>query len=103
MLCRLKARIVSFFRWLWGECRDWRTAVLLLIVAVLIYSPVWAGYLLHLIFGWKWAGVMATAVLVFWAGPFTPFFPVCIALTLSIKRWHEAGRTKKQQKENGKK
>lgn len=29
---------------------------------------------------------MATAYLAFWAGPFTPFFPMCIAITLGIRR-----------------
>lgn len=29
---------------------------------------------------------MATAYLAFWAGPFTPFFPLCIVVTLFIKR-----------------
>lgn len=52
-----------------------------------VYSPVWVGYLLYAAFGWEWASVMASACLVFWAGPFTPFFPICIGITLSIKRW----------------
>ena len=29
---------------------------------------------------------MATVVLTFWAGPFTPFFPLAIAITLFIKK-----------------
>lgn len=102
MLHRLKARLAAFFRWLWGECRDWRTVVLLVAVCAVVYLPVWGGYLLQLLFGWHWAGVMATAVLVFWAGPFTPFFPLCVALTLSIKHWQEAWRAKKEQKKHGK-
>ena len=90
-----KAKIVAFFRWLWGECRDWRTVALLIAVCAVVYAPVWVGYLLHLIFGWHWAGGMATAVLAFWAGPFTPFFPICIGLTLSIKKWWETRKAKK--------
>lgn len=62
--------------------------VLLVVIAV-VYSPVWGGYLLSAIFGWTWASVMASTCLVFWAGPFTPFFPICIAITLAIKRWSE--------------
>lgn len=95
----VKGKLKGFFRWIWQECRDWRTVVLLIAVSAVVYLPVWGGYLLHLLFGWHWALVMATAVLVFWAGPFTPFFPICIALTLTIKKWHE---TRKQKKENGK-
>ena len=29
---------------------------------------------------------IASAYLVFWAGPFTPYFPLCIAITLGLKK-----------------
>lgn len=96
MLSKLRKKIAAFFRWIWGECRDWRTVVLLLAVVAVVYSPVWVGYLLKLIFGWNWAAVMATAVLLFWAGPFTPFFPLCIAITLALKRWLEKRKENKK-------
>ena len=94
MFGKLWEKVKAFFRWIWKECRDWRTVVLLIAVVAVVYSPVWVGYLLKLIFGWNWAAVMATAVLLFWAGPFTPLFPLCIALTLTIKKWWE--KRKKQ-------
>lgn len=94
MFRKLWEKVKAFFRWILDECRDWRTVVLLIAVVAAVYSPVWVGYLLKLIFGWRWAAVMATAVLVFWAGPFTPFFPVCVALTLAIKKWWEKRKKK---------
>ena len=94
MFRKLWEKVKAFFRWILDECRDWRTVVLLFAVVAAVYSPVWVGYLLKLIFGWQWAAVMATAVLVFWAGPFTPFFPVCVALTLAIKKWWEKRKKK---------
>ncbi len=94
MFRKLWEKVKAFFRWIFDECRDWRTVVLLIAVIAVVYSPVWVGYLLKLIFGWKWAAVMATAVLVFWAGPFTPFFPICIALTLAIKKWWKKRKKK---------
>ena len=94
MFRKLWEKVKAFFRWILDECRDWRTVVLLIAVVATVYSPVWVGYLLKLIFGWHWASVMATAVLVFWAGPFTPFFPVCVALTLAIKKWWEKRKKK---------
>lgn len=87
MISKLKDKFVHFCRWIWQECNDTKTFLLLLLVIAVVYSPVWGGYLLHAIFGWKWASVMASACLVFWAWPFTPFFPICIGITLSIKRW----------------
>lgn len=94
MFRKLWEKVKAFFRWILDECRDWRTVVLLIAVVAAVYSPVWVGYLLKLIFGWQWAAVMATVVLVFWAGPFTPFFPVCVALTLAIKKWWEKRKKK---------
>ncbi len=82
----IKKKFIKFCKWVWKECKDWRTVVIFVIVVVVMYSPVWGGYLCHAAFGWKWCSVMATAYLAFWAGPFTPFFPMCIAITLGIRR-----------------
>lgn len=79
-------RIKAFFQGIWQECRDWRTLVILLIVAVVMYLPVWGGYLMYAVFGWKWCSAVSTAVLLFWAAPFTPFFPLCMGITLFIKK-----------------
>lgn len=92
---KLKNKTIQFCKWIWSECKDWRTLVLLLIVVVIMYTPVWGGYLLHILFGIKWGSVVATAYLAFWAGPFTPYFPLCIAITFGIKRLIEKIRGKK--------
>ena len=89
MIDKLKDKVIRFCRWIWQECKDIKTLLLFLLVIAVVYSPVWGGYLLYGIFGWKWASVVASACLVFWAGPFTPFFPICIGITLSVKRWAE--------------
>lgn len=95
-LVNLKRRIVNFLKWIWHECRDWKTLALLIVVIIVMYCPVWGGYLLHLIFGWAWCSVVASAYMLFWAGPFTPFFPLCIAITLSIRKAIEVYRSKKR-------
>ena len=76
----------NFLRYVWRECKDWRTLLILLCVMAVVYSPVWLGYLLFGLFGFKWCLAAATACLAFWAGPFTPFFPICIAVACGIKR-----------------
>lgn len=70
----------------WKQLDNWQTAVLFVLVAAVLYSPVWGGYLLHFLFHWKWALWMATAMLAFWAAPFTPFWPLCMGITLAIKK-----------------
>lgn len=81
-LARLKAWALKT----WHQLDNWQTLILFVIVCAVIYSPVWGGYVLYFLFHWKWAMWMATAVLAFWAAPFTPFFPICIAITLFIKK-----------------
>lgn len=88
----------NFIEWLKNECRDWRTFVVLLCVIAVVYSPVWGGYLLYFIFKWKWCLVMASVTFTFWLGPFTPFFPLCIAITLFIKKIMQIVRIKKYKK-----
>ena len=55
----------KFCEWIWSECKDWHTLVLFIIVVVIMYTPVWGGYLIHLIFKKPWGSVMATAYLAF--------------------------------------
>lgn len=83
---RIKDMVVRFCRNIWNECKDWRTLVILLLVIIVVYSPAWGGYLLYGIFGFKWCLAVATTWLAFWAGPMTPFFPLCIAIALGIKK-----------------
>ena len=81
-----KAEAIRLCKWIWKECKDWRTFLLFVIVAAVMYIPVWVGYLLHILCNIKWGSVVATAYIAFWAGPFTPFFPLCITITLGIKK-----------------
>ena len=66
---KLKNKFINFCKWVWSECKDWHTLVLFAIVVVLMYAPVWLGYILYFVFKSKWAMGVASAYLVFWAGP----------------------------------
>lgn len=98
---KLRKKLVSFCWWIWQECKDGRTLALLLVVIAAVYSPVWGGFLLHRIFRWKWALAVATACMVFWAGPGTPFFPLCVAITLSIKKARQLRRDRRSRRKSG--
>lgn len=81
--------IIFPWKWLWYNIRDWRTAVIFAIVALLVSSEVWVPYLIGLI-TWgtelsKWMIGFATGCWLFWAGPGTPFLVICIFLTMGIK------------------
>ena len=83
---KLIRKLKDLIVWIWHECKDWRTVLLLIAVIIVMYSPVWVCYLLFFIFKWKWSFVVATAILAFWAGPFSPFIVICVSITLAIKR-----------------
>lgn len=98
----IKTRIKNFGKKIWHECKDKQTVCIFLIVVVVVYAPVWLDYILYWIFRYKTFLVVATACLAFWAGPGTPFFPLCIAITLGIKkllRRKEAKQTQEKQHE----
>ena len=79
-------KIKEFIKWIIDECKDWRTFVIFIIVIAIVYFPTWGGYLIYIIFKWNWSLAVASASLAFWFGPFTPFFPLCMAITLLIKK-----------------
>ena len=89
-----KTKIKGFLIWVWNECKDWRTFALLVGVCLVVGLPVWGGYLLGLFTDWDWAYWMASALLAFWWLPGAPYFAVCIAITLAIKRFFEKRRNR---------
>ncbi len=83
---KIKEEITKRLHWFKDQCGDRRTILLYFVVWAVMYSPVLIGYPLYFLLGWKWCLIMASSYLLFWAGPFTPFIPVCIAITLFLKR-----------------
>ena len=95
-----KRPFVRFFKWVWFwvsypfiwifyNIRDWHTAVIFVIVVLVVGSEVWVPYLLGFItrgtdFS-KWMLGVGSACWVFRLGPFTPFMPLCIVITIGIK------------------
>lgn len=94
---KLRKMAIDFLKWVWSECKDWRTLILLGVVCLVIGLPVWGGYLLALIFHWNWAFWMASVCWAFWMLPGAPFFALCVSITLAIKKIYEKkmGKLKK--------
>lgn len=78
-------KLITLFKYIWNECKDWHTLLLLLIICIIFYFPVWGFIILGFITKNKWFYGIATAV--FWAyvGP-VPYWPICITITLAIKK-----------------
>ncbi len=88
LIVKLWQTTVKFFIWLYYQVKDWKNLVILGIVAAIVFSAGVAGVAAVLFLGdGKIHIISATlAVLAFWMGPFTPFWPLCIAITFLIRR-----------------
>lgn len=77
------------FIWIFYNIRDWHTLVIFIIVVLLVGSEVRIPYLLGFItWGTAFSKIMlgvGSACWIFWLGPFTPFIPLCIVITIGIK------------------
>lgn len=82
---------ISFpFIWIWNNIRDWRTAVIFVLVFLGVSSEVWVPYLIAFIC-WNNEAIrismlsVGSACWLFWLGPGTPFLVIVISLTIAIK------------------
>ena len=66
--------------------KDWRNWLIFAAVYAVMTSPTWAGWLLFLVTGDPWHLTYSSAYMAFWALPFTPLIPLCIAITLGIRK-----------------
>ena len=83
---RLWNKIVSVWKWLWKQLKDWHNLVIFAIVFVVLSSEIWVPYLIGIITGDKYWFAIGSACWAFWLAPFTPFLPLCIAITLGIRK-----------------
>lgn len=87
------------FVWIKNSIKDIHTLIIFIIVFLAISIEVWVPYLFAII-TWgtdfsKWCLGFASTCWLFWLLPFTPFLPLCIALTFIIKGIFDKIRFKK--------
>lgn len=106
MLCWALYLCVFPFKWLWVNIRDYRTAIIFVIVFIVVSSEVWVPYLIGVI---CWANEpvrilmfsVGSACWLFWLGPGTPFLVICIGLTIGVKAlFNKIKYRRKKVKEN---
>lgn len=95
--------LLSFpFIWIWVNIRDWRTAIIFIIVFLIVSSEVWLMYLLYFITGNAWFLGIGSACWIFWLGPGTPFLPLCIGITIGIKAFFNKIKERRHEKQSQK-
>ncbi len=86
---KIKQKIVNFFKWIWTQIKDWHNLIILIIVAPAFFCLCVLLVALGLFFidGRIHIIYAASLVVAFWVGPFTPFWPLCIAITLGVRKF----------------
>lgn len=96
--------LITPFKYIWTECHDWHFLLIFIIVVLVIGSEVWIPLLLAFVF-WNLESFRITCLSIagtcelFWMLPGTPFIPLCIVITISIKAIIEKIQKKKISKE----
>ena len=101
---------ISFpFIWIFYNIRDWRTAIIFIIVFLLVSSEVWVPYLIGFIC-WSNEALrismfsIGSACWAFWLGPGTPFMIIVIGITIGVKaafdKIRQGIKKRKEDKEN---
>lgn len=88
----------NFFLWLLSQLKDKKNIVIFIIVFIVLSSEVWVPYLLAIITGNKWWWGIGSACWAFWLGPFTPFIPICIAVTVGVRKVLDSIQKHKKEK-----
>lgn len=86
MFKKLKEKFINLIKWIWNECKDYRTLIIFIIVWLILMSPIFVGYILYFISDKAWHLTYANAWILFWAGPFTPAIPLCLTVTFAVKK-----------------
>ncbi len=99
---KFKEKIINFCKWIWLQVKDWHNLIILgvvfpcffaLCVLIVAFALFLADGKIHLI-------IATSSVIAFWVGPFTPFWPICIAITLGIRKFIDSIWKPKHKKEN---
>ena len=80
----LKSKLQKLWQWLRKNVINKEMIIYVLIAEAIFWSPVIVtGILAIIVDPWWWTAT--SAILLFWAGPFTPAVPLQIGLAIAIK------------------
>lgn len=93
---RLLEKSKALVKGLFAQLKDRTNIIIFSIVFLVLSSEIWVPILLGTITqnAW-WYGIAATCW-GFWLAPFTPFFPLCIAVTFGVRKVVDAIRKRKR-------
>lgn len=96
---KLWLKCKAFIRWILKQLKDKTNILIFVIVFLVLSSEVRIPYLLAIITGNKWWWGIGSACWAFWLAPFTPFLPLCLAITFGIRKIVDKIRDKHNKKD----
>lgn len=100
-LKKLWKKVWNYIKYLWNN--PFTTLPAFIIAETIFWIPVWVPFLLGIFIN-PWWFTISTAVIVFWAGPFTPTIILQIGFIAAIERLLTKIKNKNKEKnKNGRK
>lgn len=96
---KLWLKCKAFIRRILKQLKDKTNILIFIIVFLVLSSEVWIPYLLAIITGNKWWWGIGSACWAFWLAPFTPFLPLCFAITFGVRKIVDKIRDKHNKKD----
>lgn len=91
----LWAKLVKFVKGILRELGDIHNLTIFGIVVLVMSIPIWLLYLLGILLECTPLIAVGTVYWAFWLGPMTPFFPLCVAIALGLRKIIDKYRCKK--------
>lgn len=87
---RLWRKFLNLLKALFRQLKDKTNIIIFIIVFLVLSCEVWVPIILGIVTqnAW-WYGIAATCW-AFWLAPFTPFLPLCVALTFAVRKAYDA-------------
>lgn len=68
------------------QLKDWKNWIIFIVVMLVVGSEVWIPGLIGVLTGNAWWYGVAAVCWAFWLAPFTPFLPLCLAITFAVRK-----------------
>ncbi len=95
---KLWNKVVHGLKKLLAALKDKVNIVIFIITFLILSSEVWVMYLMYFITGDLWFLGIGSACWAFWLAPFTPFLPLCLAITFFVRKIYDKIKAKKSVK-----
>lgn len=96
---KLWLKFKGFITWLLKRLKDKTNIVIFCTVCLVLSSEVWISYLMAIITGNEWWWLIGSACWAFWLAPFTPFIPLCLLLTVAVRKVYDRIKKKRTEKD----